>query len=43
MPSWADGGVRDTAYYSILPGEWPEVKAGLLAKLGIPDSAAAAD
>jgi RimJ/RimL family protein N-acetyltransferase len=37
MPSWADGGVRDTAYYSILPGEWPEVKAGLRARLGASD------
>jgi N-acetyltransferase len=36
MPSWADGSVRDTAYYSILPDEWPEVKAGLVARLTIP-------
>ncbi len=43
MPSWADGGFRDTAYYSILPGEWPAVKATLRARLGIPHSAAAAD
>ncbi len=29
----ADGGVRDTAAYSILEAEWPAVKAGLLARL----------
>lgn len=28
-----DGQVRDSAYYSILDTEWPEVKAGLEAKL----------
>ena len=28
MPA-ADGGVRDSAYYSILASEWPAVKAGL--------------
>jgi RimJ/RimL family protein N-acetyltransferase len=28
-----DGGIRDTALYSILAAEWPEVKAGLLARL----------
>ena len=28
-----DGGIRDTAWYSILDSEWPAVKAGLLAKL----------
>jgi RimJ/RimL family protein N-acetyltransferase len=30
-----DGGVRHTAAYSILEAEWPEVKAGLRAKLGV--------
>jgi RimJ/RimL family protein N-acetyltransferase len=30
----ADGGVRDTAMYSIIPSEWPGVKAALVAKLG---------
>ena len=29
----ADGGIRDTAAYSIVEAEWPTVKAGLLAKL----------
>jgi RimJ/RimL family protein N-acetyltransferase len=29
MPA-ADGAVRDTAFYSILAGEWPSVKARLL-------------
>lgn len=29
----ADGGIRDTAAYSILAQEWPEVKEGLLARL----------
>jgi RimJ/RimL family protein N-acetyltransferase len=29
----ADGGIRDTAAYSILAQEWPEVKVGLLARL----------
>jgi len=29
-----DGGIRDTAAYSILESEWPAVKAGLQAKLG---------
>lgn len=29
----ADGAIRDTAAYSILEGEWPEVRAGLLARL----------
>lgn len=28
-----DGQVRDSAYYSVLDTEWPEVKAGLEAKL----------
>jgi RimJ/RimL family protein N-acetyltransferase len=30
-----DGGIRHTAAYSILEAEWPAVKAGLRAKLGI--------
>lgn len=29
----SDGAIRDTAAYSILEAEWPEVKAGLTAKL----------
>jgi RimJ/RimL family protein N-acetyltransferase len=29
----SDGGIRDTAAYSILEAEWPEVKAGLQARL----------
>lgn len=33
MPS-SDGGVRDTALYSILASEWPAVKAALVAKIG---------
>lgn len=28
-----DGFVRDTVYFSIVPEEWPEVKAGLLTRL----------
>ena len=30
----ADGSVRDSAYFSILAGEWPQVREGLLARLG---------
>ncbi|MBC7926015.1 MAG: GNAT family N-acetyltransferase [Bryobacteraceae bacterium] len=29
----ADGFVRDTVYFSVIAGEWPEVKAGLEEKL----------
>jgi RimJ/RimL family protein N-acetyltransferase len=29
-----DGGVRDTAYYSILRAEWPDVRAALTARTG---------
>jgi RimJ/RimL family protein N-acetyltransferase len=29
----ADGALRDTAVYSILPHEWPAVKNGLMFKL----------
>jgi RimJ/RimL family protein N-acetyltransferase len=29
-----DGSRGDTAYFSILPGEWPAVRSGLLARLG---------
>jgi RimJ/RimL family protein N-acetyltransferase len=29
------GGVRDSAFYSVLPAEWPAVKAGLRSKLGV--------
>jgi len=32
MPSF-DGGIRDTAFYSILSAEWPQVKSSLAAKL----------
>lgn len=32
MPAF-DGGVRDTAFYSILAAEWPEVKARLQARV----------
>ena len=28
-----DGFVRDTVYYSILPDEWPTIKARLTARL----------
>ncbi len=30
----ADGTVRDSAYYSLLAAEWPDARAGLLARLG---------
>jgi len=34
--TWAlDGGVRDSAFYSILAAEWPAVKAGLEARLTV--------
>jgi hypothetical protein len=29
----ADGFMRDTVMFSVLPTEWPEVKAGLLERL----------
>jgi N-acetyltransferase len=29
----SDGGVRDTAYYSIIRSEWPDVRTGLEARL----------
>jgi RimJ/RimL family protein N-acetyltransferase len=32
MPA-SDGGVRDTAYYSVIAEEWPRVRAELLSKL----------
>jgi RimJ/RimL family protein N-acetyltransferase len=32
MPA-SDGGVRDTAYFSIIAEEWPEVRAGLRQRL----------
>ena len=32
MPAY-DGGIRNTAYYSLLDSEWPEAKAALTAKL----------
>ena len=28
-----DGGIRDTAYYSVIASEWPEVRAGLRRRL----------
>ena len=35
MPAWGpNGGVRDSAVYSILPSEWPGVERHLLARLG---------
>jgi RimJ/RimL family protein N-acetyltransferase len=30
----SDGGARDSAYYSIIRREWPEVRAGLERRLG---------
>jgi RimJ/RimL family protein N-acetyltransferase len=33
-PAYDGAGIRDTASYSILAGEWPEVKAELQRKLG---------
>ncbi len=32
MPAWG-GGVRDSAMYSVIATEWPEVRAGLLARV----------
>ncbi len=29
-----DGSVRDSTYFSILAAEWPQVRAGLQARLG---------
>jgi RimJ/RimL family protein N-acetyltransferase len=29
-----DGFIRDTVFFSILPEEWPDVRANLLARLG---------
>jgi len=34
MPAYGRPGLRDTAYYSILPSEWPAVRAALEARLG---------
>lgn len=31
---WRDGSLRDTVVYSIVRGEWPAVRSGLLARLG---------
>jgi hypothetical protein len=31
----ASGRIRDTVYYSILDGEWPEVKRDLASRLEI--------
>ena len=33
MMTWS-GRIRHTVYFSILDSEWPEIKAGLLRKLG---------
>lgn len=35
LPAW-DGGVRDTAMYSILPDEWPALRERLVRRLGRP-------
>ncbi len=35
-----DGTLRDTAVYSVLPHEWPTVRNGLRARLGLPTLAA---
>jgi RimJ/RimL family protein N-acetyltransferase len=35
-----DGHIRDTVYYSVLPSEWPRVKAGLEARLRDPAASA---
>jgi RimJ/RimL family protein N-acetyltransferase len=35
MPAW-DGGIRDTAYYSLLASEWPAARAALAARLRAP-------
>lgn len=40
MPAYGRPGPRDSACYSVLPEEWPAVKTGLLARLGIPTGAA---
>jgi len=34
MVAYGDGGLRDSAYYSVLPAEWPGVREGLEARLG---------
>jgi len=33
-----DGGIRDSAYFSIVRSEWPDVRAGLVARLAEPVS-----
>jgi RimJ/RimL family protein N-acetyltransferase len=38
-----DGSLRDTAYYSILPAEWPAVRSGLEARLAETDAGLGVD
>ncbi len=38
-----DGSVRDTTYFSILTAEWPAVRTGLQARLGLSAPGSAAD
>jgi N-acetyltransferase len=40
MPAYGRPGPRDSACYAVLPEEWPAVRAGLVARLGIPDEPA---
>jgi RimJ/RimL family protein N-acetyltransferase len=40
MPAYDAARPRDSAFYSILASEWPRVRGGLRAKLGIPDDSA---
>ena len=37
MPAYDGAWPRDSAFYSILASEWPAVRSGLRARLGIPD------
>jgi RimJ/RimL family protein N-acetyltransferase len=39
MPAYDGDWPRDSAFYSILSDEWPAVRSGLRAALGIPDAA----
>ncbi|HTN78565.1 MAG TPA: GNAT family protein [Acidimicrobiales bacterium] len=41
MPAYDGAWPRDSAFYSILASEWPSVRNGLQARLGIPDDPAA--
>ena len=38
MPAYDGAGARDSAFYSILDSEWPEVRTRLQDPLGIPDA-----